>query len=99
VVVDRDGGDLTRTRRLGAARFEHAIRREITKRGGLKPCLRIVRELFAALADPAGVAAHRTGALERVQLLLVDSPDFRRSQAHEGLVHSVRAGQGRADLP
>lgn len=72
VVVDRDGGDLTRTRRLGAARFEHAIRREITKRGGLKPCLRIVRELFAALDDPAGVAAHRAGALERVQLLLVD---------------------------
>ena len=72
VVVDRDGGDLTRTLRLGAARFEHAIRREIIKRGGLKPCLRIVRELFAALADPAGVAAHRKGALERVQLLLVD---------------------------
>lgn len=72
VVVDRDGGDLTRTRRLGAVRFEHAIRREITKRGGLKPCLRIVREMFAALADSAGVAAHRAGALERVQLLLVD---------------------------
>jgi transposase len=72
VVVDRDSGDLNRTRRLGAARFEHAIRREITKRGGLKPCLRIVRELFAALADPTGVAAHRAGALERVQLLLVD---------------------------
>ena len=72
VVVDRDGGDLSRTRRLGGARFEHAIRREITKRGGLKPCLRIVRELFAALADPTGVAAHRAGALERVQLLLVD---------------------------
>lgn len=72
VVVDRDGGDLTRTRRLGPARFEHAIRREITKRGGLKPCLRIVRELFAALADPTGVTAHRRGALERVQLLLID---------------------------
>jgi transposase len=72
VVVDPDGGDLARTRRLGAARFEHAIRREITKRGGLKPCLRIVRLLFAALADPAGVTAHRRGALERVQLLLLD---------------------------
>lgn len=72
VVVDRDGGDLARTRRLGAARFEHAIRREITKRGGLKPCLRIVRVLFAALTDPAGVTAHRRGALERVQLLLLD---------------------------
>ncbi len=72
VVVDRDGGDLTRARRLGAVRFEHAIRREITKRGGVKPCLRIVHQLFTALADPAGVAAHRPGALERVQLLLVD---------------------------
>ena len=72
VVVDRDGGDLSRTRRLCATRFEHAIRREITKRGGVKPCLRIVRELFAALADPAGVVARRAGALERVQLLLVD---------------------------
>jgi transposase len=31
-----------------------------------------VRELFAALTDPNGVTAHRAGALERVQLLLVD---------------------------
>jgi transposase len=45
---------------------------EITRRGGLRPCLRIVRLLFAALSDPAGVLAHRTGALERVQLLLQD---------------------------
>lgn len=60
VVVDRDGGDLTRTRRLGAARFEHAIRREITKRGGLKPCLRIVRELFA-LHSPIRTEWPRTG--------------------------------------
>ena len=48
------------------------MRREITRRGGQKPCLRIVRGLFAALADPAGVIAHRPGALERVQLLLED---------------------------
>ena len=48
------------------------MRREITRRGGQKPCLRIVRGLFTALADPAGVAAHRSGALERVQLLLED---------------------------
>jgi transposase len=72
VVLDRDGGDLARTRRLGPARFEQAVRREITKRGGQKPCLRIVRRLFVALADPAGVIAHRHGALERVQLLLED---------------------------
>jgi len=72
VVLDRDGGDFDRTRRLGPARFETAVRREITKRGGQKPCLRIVRNLFTALADPAGVIAHRRGALERVQLLLED---------------------------
>jgi transposase len=72
VVLDRDGGDFDRTRRLGGARFEQAVRREITKRGGQKPCLRILRKLFAALGDTAGVIAHRPGALERVQLLLED---------------------------
>jgi transposase len=72
VIAGRDGGDFARTRRLGAARFEAAVRREITRRGGQKPCLRIVRGMFAALADPAGVIAHRPGVLERVQLLLED---------------------------
>jgi transposase len=72
VIVDRDGGDLARTHRLGPARFEHAVRRVIVKHGGQKPCLRIVDKLFAALTDPAGVIAHRAGALERVQLLLED---------------------------
>jgi transposase len=72
VIAGRYGGDFARTRRLGAARFERAVRREITRRGGQKPCLRIVRGLFTALADPAGVTAHRPGALERVQLLLED---------------------------
>src|SRR5262249_45863975 len=51
VICERDSGDLTRTRRLGAARFEQAVRREITRRGGRKPCLRILRTLFTALAD------------------------------------------------
>ena len=37
-----------------------------------RPCLRIVRGLFTALADPAGVIAHRAGVLERVQLLAED---------------------------
>lgn len=72
VVVDRDGGEFDRTRRLGLARFEQAVRREILKRGGQKPCRRILRHLFTALADRAGVIAHRAGALERVQLLLED---------------------------
>jgi transposase len=72
VVLDRDGGNLTRTHRLGLARLESAVRREIIRRGKQKPCMRIVRLLFAALTDPAGVIAHRPGALERVALLVGD---------------------------
>lgn len=73
VILDRDGGDL--------ARFEKAVRREITKRGGQRPCLRIVRKLYTALADPTGVLAHRRGALERVQLLLEDWAETQRKLA------------------
>jgi transposase len=72
VIVDRDRGDLGRTRRLGAGRFEQMVRREIIRRGGQKPSLRILRQLFGALTDPAGVTGLRAGALERVQLLLAD---------------------------
>jgi transposase len=72
VILDRDGGDLAKTRRLGLARFEAAVRREVIRRGKHKPCLRIVGQLFAALADPAGVISHRPGALERVALLFDD---------------------------
>ena len=72
VIAGRDGGDFARTRRLGRTRFERGVRREITRRGGHKPCLRIVRGLFTALSDPAGVIAHRPGALERVALLAED---------------------------
>jgi transposase len=81
VICDRDGADFERTRRLGLARFDRAVRREILKRGGQKPTLRIVRALFAALSDPVGVLAHRHGALERVQLLLEDWHDTRRKLA------------------
>jgi hypothetical protein len=59
VVLDRDGADTTGTRRLGAARFEQAVRREITHSGGQKPCLRLVRAVFAALSDPVGVMTQR----------------------------------------
>jgi transposase len=72
VIAGRDRADFTRTRRLGAARFEQAVRREVTRQGRQKPCLRIVRGMFAALGDQAGVLAHRPGVLERVQLLLQD---------------------------
>ena len=72
VVLVRDGGDLERTRRLGAARFEHAVRREVTRRGKQRPCLRIVREVFAALTDTAGVLAHRPAAFERIAWVIDD---------------------------
>lgn len=72
VVCDRDAGELSRTRRLGAARFETAVRREIIRRGGQKPCGRILAAVFTALSDPAGVIGHRRGALERVAFLLAD---------------------------
>jgi transposase len=89
VILDRDGGDFSRTRRLGLARFEAAVRREITKRGGQKPCLRIARKLFSALADPTGVVDHRRGALERVQLLLEDWAETQRRLA--GTEHRMTA--------
>jgi transposase len=72
VILDRDHGDLARTRRLGLARFEAAARKEVIRRGRQKPCMRIVRQLFAALADPAMVIAHRPAALERVAFLMDD---------------------------
>ena len=72
VIVDRDGGEFGRTRRLGLARFERAVRREISRRGGHKPSLRIARRLFTALSDPTGVTVHRRGALERVAFVLAD---------------------------
>src|SRR6266581_4608189 len=72
VVLDRCAGDLARVRRLGEARFTDAVRRELPRWGAARPCLRIVRAVFTALSDPAGVIAHRPGALERAQLALDD---------------------------
>ena len=69
------GGDLTRARRLGPSRFEAAVRRELPRWDATRPCLRIVRAVYAALADSAGVAAHRPGALERAGLALADWHD------------------------
>ena len=70
VSLDRCAGDLARVRRLGEARFEAAVRRELPRWGATRPCLRIVRNVFAALADGAGVIAHRPGALERAGLAM-----------------------------
>jgi transposase len=77
VVLDRCPGDLARVRRLGLDRFTVAVRRELPRWGAARPCLRIVRAVFAALADPAGVASHRPGALERAHFALGDWRDAR----------------------
>lgn len=80
VILRRDGGDLDRTRRLGAARFERFVRAEMVRRGKVGPCLRIVRRVFAALADRTGVLDHRTGAFERAEWVLGDWDTARTQQ-------------------
>lgn len=50
----------------------NAPRKEVTRRGGQRPCLRIVRRLFAALSDTAGVLAHRPAAFERIAWVIED---------------------------
>jgi transposase len=77
VVLDRCAGDLGRVLRLGPVRFEGAVRRELPRWGATRPCLRIVRAVYAALRDPAGVMTHRPGALERAHLAPGDWRDTR----------------------
>src|SRR5262249_12715256 len=62
-------------------------------------CLRIIRAVFAALADPAGVAAHRPGALERAQLAMADWHDTRERLAQtEARMVTVLDELGLTDL-
>ena len=75
VALERGAGDLARARRLGPARFEAAVRRELPRWEATRPCLRIVRAVYAALTDDAGVTAHRPGALERACLAMADWHD------------------------
>jgi hypothetical protein len=92
-------GDLSRVRRLGVARFTAAVRRELSRWGGRRPCLRIIRAVFAALAGPAGVTAHRPGALERAHLALGGWRDTRTParRCRDPDVHGPgRARAGRA---
>ena len=77
VVLDRCAGDLAGSGVWRLVRFTAAVRRELPRWGGIRPCLRIIRAVFAALADPAGVTAHRPGALERAHLALGDWRDTR----------------------
>ncbi len=72
VIIGRDGGDFARTRRLGPARLERLVRVEVERRGKIRPCLRILQRLYAALSDLARVLAHRLGAFERIGWLIED---------------------------
>ena len=90
VALDQCAGDLARVRRLGPARFEAAVRRELPRWDVTRPCLRIVRAVFASLADPAGVIAHRPGALERAGLALADWQDTDNARIIETGTQSYR---------
>jgi transposase len=78
VVTDRCNGDPARLRRLGLTRFSAAVRREMPRWQGQRPCARIVEAVFAALTDTTGVTVQRRGILERVGLVLDDWRDLHR---------------------
>ena len=99
VALERGCGDLARVRRLGPARFEAAVRRELPRWDATRPCLRIVRAVYAALADGAGVIAHRPGALERAGLAMHDWHDtLERLAAAEARMVGVLDDLGLTDL-
>jgi transposase len=75
VALARADGDLARVTRLGRARFDAAVRRQVARQGAVNPWRKIIDGVFAACADPAGVTELRHGALERVGLLLADWRD------------------------
>jgi hypothetical protein len=83
VVMDRDGGNLAQTRRLGLARFETpcAARSSDAVTSGL---LADRAPLFTALTDTAGVVAHRQGAFERIGWILTDWDSARTFGRHRG---------------
>jgi transposase len=77
VITSRCCGDPRRVQKMGYDRFLDAVRRELPRWGGSRAFHAIVRALWEALADEAGVAAQRPGALERLRLLLEDWRDLR----------------------
>jgi transposase len=72
VVLDRCAGHPERLNRLGLARFEAAVRRELARWGGQRARRAIIAAVFVALVDPTGVWAQRRGALERARWVLAD---------------------------
>src|SRR5260221_13900548 len=66
---------------MGGGRFPGAGGREVARGGGARAVLGNGRAVFGALADPAGVTAHRPGALERADLAMADWHDTRERLA------------------
>lgn len=80
------GCDPARIRRLGLARFNNAVRRELPRWGTTRPYTPIIRALFAAASDVRGVASQRPGGLERAQFALAD---LRHAQAQRDQVQAL----------
>jgi transposase len=72
VVLDRCNGHPEKLARLGLARFEAAVVRELPRWGGSRRRRSIISAVFTALVDPTGVMAQRRGALERARWVLAD---------------------------
>jgi transposase len=99
VVTGRCNGNPARLRTMGYDRFLAAVRRELPRWDGKIVRHSIVANVWDALADTAGVAAQRRGALERLHLLLGDWRSLRaRLAATETLMTGVLADLGLAGL-
>jgi len=83
----------------GWDRFTAAVRAELPRWDATRPCLRIVRAVYAAAADPAGVLAQRPGALERAGLAIDDWHDTRARLAQsEARMVAVLVDLGLSEL-
>jgi transposase len=82
VVLDRCDGRPEIVARLGLTKFSTAVRRELPRWGAQRPCGRIVKAVFDAVADRGGsVPAQRRGALQRAGWALDDLRTARAQQA------------------
>src|SRR5438034_3179127 len=72
VALERGDGDLGAVHAMGRDRFIAAARGGLGAWGARRICQRIAAAVYAALADPARVAAQRPGALERAFSVLGD---------------------------
>ena len=72
VVLARCDGHPERLARLGLARFEAAVIRELPRWGAQRRRRSILAAVYTALVDPRGVMRQRRGALERAGWVLTD---------------------------